>query len=188
MAWTSPKTWSFGEVLSSSDMNTYVRDNTDVLRAIGLGTNVVQTIKTDTFNTTSDSFVTVTGLTATITPSSDTSKIFIVAQITHGLTQNAGYGHFKVIGGNTSAYVGAAAGNRVQAVFGGDFDADARSATATGLVVYLDSPATASAVTYEVQVRRAGDGSVLINRAFNDTDTSSFVRGASSITVIEVAA
>jgi hypothetical protein len=30
MAWTSPKTWSFGEVLSSSDMNTYVRDNTDV--------------------------------------------------------------------------------------------------------------------------------------------------------------
>lgn len=28
MAWNSPKTWAFGEVLTSSDMNTYVRDNT----------------------------------------------------------------------------------------------------------------------------------------------------------------
>lgn len=25
--WTTPKTWTFGEVLSSTDMNTYVRDN-----------------------------------------------------------------------------------------------------------------------------------------------------------------
>ena len=28
MAWTNPKTWSFGEILTSTDMNTYVRDNT----------------------------------------------------------------------------------------------------------------------------------------------------------------
>lgn len=27
MAWTSPKTWAVGDVLSASDMNTYVRDN-----------------------------------------------------------------------------------------------------------------------------------------------------------------
>ena len=31
MAWTSPKTWSVGEVLTSTDMNTYVRDNTEFL-------------------------------------------------------------------------------------------------------------------------------------------------------------
>lgn len=28
MSWSSPKTWSVSEVLTSSDMNTYVRDNT----------------------------------------------------------------------------------------------------------------------------------------------------------------
>ena len=28
MAFTTPKTWSFGEILTSTDMNTYVRDNT----------------------------------------------------------------------------------------------------------------------------------------------------------------
>lgn len=33
MAWTSPKTWSVGEVLTASDMNTYVRDNLNALKA-----------------------------------------------------------------------------------------------------------------------------------------------------------
>jgi hypothetical protein len=31
VSWTNPKTWSFGEVLTSADMNTYVRDNTQAL-------------------------------------------------------------------------------------------------------------------------------------------------------------
>jgi hypothetical protein len=33
VAWTNPKTWSFGEILTSTDMNTYVRDNTEELRS-----------------------------------------------------------------------------------------------------------------------------------------------------------
>lgn len=32
MAWTTPKTWNADEVLTASDMNTYVRDNTEALR------------------------------------------------------------------------------------------------------------------------------------------------------------
>jgi len=31
VAYTNPKTWSFGEVLTSTDMNTFVRDNTTFL-------------------------------------------------------------------------------------------------------------------------------------------------------------
>lgn len=34
MAWTTPKTWSVGEVLTSSDMNTYVSNNTADLRLL----------------------------------------------------------------------------------------------------------------------------------------------------------
>lgn len=30
-SWTSPKTWAVGDVLTASDMNTYVRDNTSFL-------------------------------------------------------------------------------------------------------------------------------------------------------------
>jgi hypothetical protein len=35
MAWTTPKTWTTGEVLTSSDMNTYVRDNLSHLNQFG---------------------------------------------------------------------------------------------------------------------------------------------------------
>ena len=31
MAWNTPKTWGVGDILTASDMNTYVRDNTDYL-------------------------------------------------------------------------------------------------------------------------------------------------------------
>ena len=33
MAWNTPKTWSVGDVLTASEMNTYVRDNTGFLNA-----------------------------------------------------------------------------------------------------------------------------------------------------------
>ena len=31
MAWSTPKTWAVGDILTASDMNTYVRDNTNFL-------------------------------------------------------------------------------------------------------------------------------------------------------------
>jgi hypothetical protein len=34
VAWTTPKTWNVGDILTAADMNTYVRDNTKWLLAI----------------------------------------------------------------------------------------------------------------------------------------------------------
>jgi microcystin-dependent protein len=34
MAWTSPKTWSYKETLSSVDLNTYVKDNMNYLKTL----------------------------------------------------------------------------------------------------------------------------------------------------------
>lgn len=34
MSWTTPKTWIVGDVLTASDMNTYVRDNANALYAV----------------------------------------------------------------------------------------------------------------------------------------------------------
>lgn len=31
MAWTTPKTWTVGELLTAADLNTYIRDNSDFL-------------------------------------------------------------------------------------------------------------------------------------------------------------
>ena len=77
MAWTSPKTWSFGEVLTSTDMNTYVRDNTQALFD-GDGSvikQVKQVITTTDFTTTSDTLVDLTGVTVTVVPSYAANRI-----------------------------------------------------------------------------------------------------------------
>jgi hypothetical protein len=148
---------------------------------------VVQGVKTDTFTTTSTSFTAVTGLSATITPRSTSSKILVMAQVSHALASGAGYGHFRFSGGNTSSYVGASPGSRIPGVFGGAVSANANGALLASSMSYLDSPNTTSSVTYGVEVRQAFNGSVVINAASQDDNDSSRSRGASSITLIEVA-
>jgi hypothetical protein len=153
----------------------------------GIGPNVVQTVKTDTFTTTSTSFVDITGLTVSITPSSATSKILVIAQVTYGMSNAQGYGAFRLAGGNSGDFIGDSDGSRVRAVFGGSSNVNLTALTMSSPIVYLDSPGVSTAVTYRVEVRQTGSGSVFVNRSTDDGDEAGRVRGASSITVIEVA-
>lgn len=41
MAWTTPKTWTVGEVLTAAGLNTHLRDNLNALRFTSLGTGTV---------------------------------------------------------------------------------------------------------------------------------------------------
>jgi hypothetical protein len=149
---------------------------------------VVSVPKTDAFTMSSSTFATVTGLTASITPKFSNSKILITVQLAYSLADSTGYGHFKVTGGNTSAYVGNASGSNVQAVFGGLGGSGNSVSLMSGSIVYLDSPATTSPTTYEVQCRIAVAGSVFVNRPSNlIDDNANRTRGASSITLMEIA-
>ena len=170
------------------DLAEAVADGLDAAGNAGIGSNVVQTVKTNVFSTTSTSFVDITGLTATITPSSNTSKILIIGQVAYAQAANTSYGHFRLNGGNASTFVGDAAGSRVQAVFGGRVRSDARNDLLSSAIFYLDSPASTSPQTYAVQARRGGNGSAIVNRSLEDTSNAGETRGASSIVVIEVAA
>jgi hypothetical protein len=175
-------------------MVTYLNDAdrlevyTNAWKPVGSVLQVVSTAKTDTFTTTSASYTAVTGLSASITPSSTSSKILVVAQVSVGL-ENAGtgWGHFRLSGGNTSAYVGDASGSRVQSVFGGNSQSNLTRDLHGMSIVYLDSPATTSAVTYQVEARTAGNGSARVNITPADSNDAQGSRGASSITVLEVA-
>ena len=153
----------------------------------GIGSNVVQTVKTDTFTTNSTSFAAVTGLSVTITPTTDTSKILIVAQIAYGYqTASESHGLFKVTRAGTDIYIGNAVGSRPRVIFGG-------FSTASGVlnsdsIVFLDSPEVSTATTYQLEARAGfATGLVLINRTQSDFNSANGPRGASSITVIEVA-
>jgi hypothetical protein len=148
---------------------------------------VVSTTKTDSYTSTATSFTTVTGLTASITPRSTSSKIMVMAQIASSGAANTVSPHFKVTRGGTDVFVGDAAGSRTRAVYGGFQTADTYGTLFSNPITFLDSPASTSSLTYQVEARIGSSGTVAVNRSIQDTDNADRVRGASSITLIEVA-
>ena len=145
---------------------------------------VVSTTKTDTFSTTSASFTDITGLSATITPSSTSSKIFISYSINSGNTGSNNKNFFVLNSSLTGNLLrGDSAGNRIRV---------SNDATYTsGSVIievsnsFLDSPNSTSAITYDVKMAVQATG--YVNRTASDTDASNFSRQASTITVMEIA-
>jgi len=149
---------------------------------------VVQTVKTDTFSSSTGSFIDVTGLSVSITPSSASNKILILSDIHYGTNANSGYAFFKLLRGSTDIYLGDAAGSRIRG-FGGGGSTDAATLTQLS-TVFLDSPSTTSSTTYKIQIynQNAATYAVYVNRTYNDTDNTSYSRAASSITVMEILA
>lgn len=62
MAWTTPKTWATGELVTATDLNTHLRDNLNAL----FTPNYVE-VAINNFSTTSGSYVDVTGASVDIT-------------------------------------------------------------------------------------------------------------------------
>lgn len=142
---------------------------------------VISTAKTDTStitSTTPSSF-----LSATITPSASTSKVLVIAQVVTSFTTQEAF--LRLSGGNALSYIGDTAGSRTRGITQPAETAGGSRAT-TQTLIYLDSPATTSATTYNVQGWVISGGTLYVNRSFNDTDNANFIRGASSITLIEV--
>ena len=157
----------------------------------GIGSNVVQVIKTNAFTTTSTSFANVTGLAATITPTTDTSKILILidAKISNTDADAGGQSTaLDITGGNAATYIGGASSSQRRAFAGGlsiDIFPSARY-NMQAVAMYLDSPASASATTYQVRMA-VSSGTGTLNRYGSESTDTRGVRPASSITLIEVA-
>lgn len=71
MAWTTPKTWTTGELVTAAQLNTHIRDNLDAL--FSPNSDLVS-ITTD-ITTTSGTFVDATGLVIIFTIQGDTALI-----------------------------------------------------------------------------------------------------------------
>jgi hypothetical protein len=152
---------------------------------------VVQTVKTDT-NSHSGSTWGDTGLSATITPSSSSSKILVLVDAM--ISSDVGYAmKIKLLRNSTDVYVGNAATNqpRVSRVMHGTYSTGVNSSSMSASVIYLDSPSTTSATTYKLQFGSYTPNTIYLNRTGNDAadTTNQFFdgRGASSITLLEVA-
>jgi hypothetical protein len=144
---------------------------------------VVNTIKTNTFTTSSASLVDVTGLSVSITPTSASSKILVLVNVrgtSSNGTANAGDAGIVLVRNSTNIAVstGGSFYNWMGQISGRNIGSTAVQASAS--VAFLDSPATTSSITYKIQCSTAG-GTLFINRDEDGGNGS-----VSTITVMEI--
>ena len=150
----------------------------------GIGTNVVQTLKTDTFSASvASGAISADAITVTITPSSASSKVLVVASLSMGASGTSGYWAELYRDNAVTTYRGDAASNRVRRSVGA-FGNPSRAVSIS--LMFLDSPATTSSVVYSVRLGHADNLSqtLYLNRSNDDTDVDDFARTASTITTI----
>jgi hypothetical protein len=148
---------------------------------------VVQAVKTDTFSTTSASgtFADITGLSVSITPSSSSNKILILAEV-RTATPNTNGSFIRAIRDTTPIYLGDAGGGSRTRIASQGYNPDGNSNNNL-TVMYLDSPATTSSTTYKIQACVGGTaGTVYVNRSNNNSDNVFTGMSTSSITVMEI--
>ena len=152
--------------------------------SIGKFLQVQSVTKTNTFITSSSSFVDITGLSLNITPSSSSSKILVLASITMANTNTGQRFVYALRRDSTDIAIADADGNRVRGTGGGQ---DGGGGTVDSCAaMHLDSPNTTSAVTYVPRVAALDSGSIIINRSNSDADSATYARFASFLTLIEV--
>lgn len=170
--------------------STYLRgDRTwSSLPALGKILQVVTVNKNDTFSLATQTWTDITGFSATITPSSASSKILILASVAIGASGDFAY--VRLVRGATVIDVGNAASLRVQvtAALGSYPNSTPGYQLDQVPVTFVDSPATTSAVTYKFQMRSgASTATVYINRTAEDRDTANYEwRTPSNIILAEI--
>ena len=150
--------------------------------SVGKILQVVQAVKTDTFSYNATAFTDLTGLSASITPSSSSNKILIDARIYLSLGTSGGTTTAKlnfVRGSTTIAQPSGSQGNNAT------FHSWASNAYMQARSMnFLDSPATTNATTYKVQVGADGTAATIyINRYYGGNS----YHGISTLTLMEVA-
>ena len=171
---TLPASFTAGQVLTAAQMN----DLRGAFRVL----QVVSTTLTTPFTSSSTSMTEITGLSVSITPSSTSSKILVIAHI-NGTNDVAVEGMYLQLQRDSTAIAVGTGGSQ-------NYSTSLYEATSNAFIVtnasvtVLDSPATTSAITYALYGKNPTVATFYINR----TKASSVVRYASTITVMEISA
>ena len=189
---------------SGGDLELYAVNNTDKVivycdndkqlnlngTIMGGVSQVVQDTKTDAFSTSVSgaSPTTITGLSASITPRTATSKVLVTVSIGYISVNSANHSTLTLKRGSTDIFIGDAAGSRPRVSFGyGSVDSNWVGSSIS--LQYLDSPGTTSATSYTVAIGGNGASTMYVNRAHRDNNaTNEDGRFASSITLMEIGA
>jgi len=152
---------------------------------------VVQTYARSSHTATSSTSYVTTGLLASITPSSASNKILIIAALNYSSDTDT-YGAFRLYRNGSdvvNARSSTASGNRENAFIGiSNRDGDSAYEMNLKTQVFVDSPASTSQQTYEIYWRKTYGGAIYLGRPVEDSDNSFIIQSPYSLTLMEVAA
>jgi len=158
--------------------------NNGTASGFGKVLQVVQATKSDTFSTNVTSFIEVTGLSVSITPSNASNNVLIIYSAAFG-TSNLGNHQLRRDG------VEIAPLNTDSGYYSGWSCGEVNDTNWMGManVAYLDSPSSTSSLTYSVYCRsRQSSHTISVNRTTADTSSVDYsIRGASYIIAMEIA-
>jgi hypothetical protein len=174
---TRPASPYTGQAIYDTTLSQVLVYNGTAFVPTGKIAQVVSTFKSDAFSTTSTSFVDVTGLTVSVTPTLNTSKILIMAMVsTSASTTND---HYLNLNRDSTAICQTTSGSTISTAH---LYIPSNAMTLHNPIIFLDSPATTSAIAYKIQAK-VGSDTMYVNRRGADTTGST-----STITVFEVLA
>jgi len=158
------------------------------------GGKVLQVVSTDVtasatiVSSSTSTFADMTGVSATITPASTSSKIIVMSSCFFGTGQASV--HFRLVRDSTPIRIGDAGGsNQIRSSIGirgeGTIYAYYQDSFSISTV---DSPSTTSAITYKLQgtLGASYSGNIYLNMGNGDTNQDYTSRGATNITLIEI--
>ena len=140
---------------------------------------VVQVIKTDGFSTGSSTHTDITGISASITPSSSSNKILVNVSVGTADFSAAAYFGFQLVRDSTDLGQGTVAGQTASTFGGTGNSGRGRGSLA---YTYLDSPSSTSSLTYKLQVRIESGNTIYINYR----NAGTYLTTSSTITLMEI--
>ena len=170
-----------------SDPTTVSVQSGHTLHAPGHILQVLNTLKTDTFEAGSAGPLDIPGLSVAITPKFATSKILIMFNV-HINGDDAGTG-LQLFRGSTAIATADTASSRMIYTAIGIYAPTTEVETYVGGLIshtILDSPATTSATTYKLKGQTLSNG-FRVNMSRYDVNNGNASRGVSTITVMEIA-
>lgn len=158
MAWTAPRTWTTGELVTAAMMNSHVRDNLLFLSTFGVeGPDQDINGFTNTAYADLDATTTVTGTAVAFSVDTLTTALVILSSplVINTTAAQSTYVSYRVSGASTIA----SADNK--AIRGGD-DSSIDGAITTTMVIYEDG-LTAGTNVFELQARVTANAGRTIN-------------------------
>ena len=158
--------------------------------ALGAGAvgQIVSVSKTDSFNTNSTTYADITGFTASITPQSTSSKILVISNWMWGSSASP-YPKFILLRGSTSINIGDSDTGATQVSVANNTDPGGDEGNIQQEQLshhYLDSPSSASSVTYKWQTKSFNSGRTIYVGRTADVSDGNRATAPSNITLIEL--